>query len=114
MVTPWTVARQAPLPMGFPRQEYWSGLAFPPPEDLPNPGIKPVSPACIFLLLPLALLPFTVKECAQDDHHPFSLAPKMRDMNPTPSLDLNDLQNCSEKNLLFYPLGVTGDTVSLQ
>lgn len=68
----------------------------------------------IFLLLPLALLPFTVKECAQDDHHPFSLAPKMRDMNPTPSLDLNDLQNCSEKNLLFYPLGVTGDTVSLQ
>ena len=31
--------------MGFPRQEYWSGLPFPPPEDLPNPGIKPMSPA---------------------------------------------------------------------
>ena len=36
-VTPWTVARQAPLSMGFPRQEYWSGLPCPPP---PNPGIK--------------------------------------------------------------------------
>ena len=43
--TPWTVARQAPPSMGFPRQEYWRGLPFPPPGDLPNPGIKPVSPA---------------------------------------------------------------------
>ena len=43
--TPWTVARQAPLSMGFPRQEYWSELPFPPPGDLPNPGIKPASPA---------------------------------------------------------------------
>ena len=44
-VTPWTVARQAPLSMGFSRQEYWSGLPFPSPGDLPNPGIKPGSPA---------------------------------------------------------------------
>ena len=43
--TPWTVARQAPLSMGFSRQEYWSGLAFPSPGDLPNPGIEPGSPA---------------------------------------------------------------------
>ena len=43
--TPWTVAHQASLSMGFPRQEYWSGLPSPPPEDLPNPGIKIVSPA---------------------------------------------------------------------
>ena len=43
--TPWTVARQASLPMAFSRQEYWSGLPFPPPGDLPNPGIKPRSPA---------------------------------------------------------------------
>ena len=43
--TPWTVACQAPLPMGFSRQEYWSGLPFPSPEDLPNPGIEPRSPA---------------------------------------------------------------------
>ena len=38
--TPWTVARQTPLFMGFSRQEYWSGLPFPSPRDLPDPGIK--------------------------------------------------------------------------
>ena len=43
--TLWTVARQAPLFMGFSRQEYWSGLPFPSPGDLPNPGIEPRSPA---------------------------------------------------------------------
>ena len=43
--TPWTVAGQAPLSMGFPSQEYWSDLPFPPPRDLPNPGIKLTSPA---------------------------------------------------------------------
>ena len=43
--TPWTVAHQARLSMGFSRQEYWSGLPFPYPGDLPNPGIKPGSPA---------------------------------------------------------------------
>ena len=41
--TPWTVALQVPLSMGFSRQEYWSGLPCPPPEDRPNPGIKPES-----------------------------------------------------------------------
>ena len=48
-VIPWTVACQASLTMGFSRQEYWSGLAFPPPGDLPDPGIEPTS------LVPLAL-----------------------------------------------------------
>ena len=43
--TPWTVAFQAPLTMGFSRQEYWSGLPFPSPGYLPDPGIKPTSPA---------------------------------------------------------------------
>jgi len=43
-VTPWTVARQAPPSMGFSRQEYWSGLPCPPPWDLPNSGIEPMSP----------------------------------------------------------------------
>ena len=43
--TPWTVAHQAPLSMGFSRQEYWSGVPFPFPGDLPNPGIEPPSPA---------------------------------------------------------------------
>ena len=42
-VTPWTVARPAPLSMGFSRQEYWSGLPCPPPGDLPAPGKEPVS-----------------------------------------------------------------------
>ena len=41
-VIPWTVAHQTPLSLGFSRQEYWSGLPFPLPGDLPNPGIKPV------------------------------------------------------------------------
>ena len=41
--TPWTVARQAPLSIGFSRQEYWSGLPFPYPGDLPKPEIKPRS-----------------------------------------------------------------------
>ena len=44
-VTPWTVAYQAPPSMGFSRQECWKGLPFPSPGDLPNPGIKPRSPA---------------------------------------------------------------------
>ena len=44
-VTPWTVAYQAPPSMGFSRQEYWSGLPFAFLEDLPDPGIKPASPA---------------------------------------------------------------------
>ena len=43
-VTPWTIAHQAPPSMGFSRQEYWSGLPFPSPGDLPNPGIEPRSP----------------------------------------------------------------------
>ena len=40
----WTLAHQTPLSMRFPRQEYWSGLPFPYPGDLPDPGIKPISP----------------------------------------------------------------------
>ena len=44
LVTPWTIVCQAPLSMGFPRLGYWSGLPFPFPGDLSNPGIKPMSP----------------------------------------------------------------------
>ena len=43
--TAWTIAHQAPLSMDVFRQEYWSGLPFPPPRDLPDPGIQPASPA---------------------------------------------------------------------
>ena len=57
--TPWTTVRQAPLFMGFFRQEYWSGLPFPPPGDLPDPGIQPqgsTSPAWQADSLPLSHL----------------------------------------------------------
>ena len=43
-VSPWTVAYEVPPSMGFPRQEYWNGLPFPSPGNLPNPGIKAESP----------------------------------------------------------------------
>ena len=52
-VTPWTVSFQVPLSNGFSQQEYWSGLLFPSPGDLPDPGIKPVSPALQADSLPL-------------------------------------------------------------
>ena len=45
LATPWTVARQVPPSMGFSRQEYWNGLPFPIPGDLPDPAIEPGSPA---------------------------------------------------------------------
>ena len=57
--TPWTRARQALLPLGFPRQEYWCGLPFPSPGDLPNPGVKLKSPVSQVDSLPLE--PLTVK-----------------------------------------------------
>ena len=56
-VTPWTITCQPPLSMGFSRQEYWSGLPCPPPEDLPNPEIEPkssVAPAWKADSLPLS------------------------------------------------------------
>ena len=54
-VTLWTVARQAPLSMGFSRQEYWNGLACPSPGDLPNPGSEPMAPALQMDSLPAEL-----------------------------------------------------------
>ena len=50
--TPWIVAHQASLSMGFPRQEYWSGLSLPSPGDLPDPGMKLMSPALAGRLFP--------------------------------------------------------------
>ena len=47
--TPWTVACQAPLSMGLSQQEYWSGLPFPPPGDLPDPRIEPTTPVAFTL-----------------------------------------------------------------
>ena len=56
LVTPWIVACQAPLSMGFSRQEYWSRLPFPSPGDLPDPGIEPGAPALQADSLPTELL----------------------------------------------------------
>jgi len=60
--TLWTVACQAPLSMGLIRQGYWTGLPCPPPGDLPNPGVKPGSPALQADSLPTELLgkPFVI------------------------------------------------------
>ena len=55
LATPWTVVCQAPLSLGFSRQEYWSGLPFPSPGDLLNPGIEPGSPALQADSLPIEL-----------------------------------------------------------
>ena len=62
--TSWTVVCQAPLSMGFSRQEYWSGLPFPSPEDLPNQGIEPWSPASQANSLPLELQESPIKYIA--------------------------------------------------
>ena len=58
-MTSWTVAYQASLSLGFSRQEYWSGLSFPSPEDLPNPGIKPGSPTLRVSLINIYHLPYS-------------------------------------------------------
>ena len=68
LVTPWIVACQIPMSMGFPRQEYWSGLPFPSPGDLWDPGIKPRSPALQVNSLPTELcekpiLPLVTNDC---------------------------------------------------
>ena len=60
--TPWIVAHQVSLFMGFSRQEYWSGLPYPPPGDLPDPGIEPVSPVSLVL----AGGSFTPREATQE------------------------------------------------
>ena len=63
-MTPGTVARQAPLSMGFPRQDYWSGLPFPSPGDFHNLEIRPTSPALAgrFFTTEPPGIPFKIKE----------------------------------------------------
>ena len=72
-MTPWTVAYQAPMSMGFSRQEYWSGLPFPSPGDLPDPGIEAGSPA---LEADTSLI-FLVVKMVQQFGKPFSGGTKM-------------------------------------
>ena len=68
-VTLWSVAHQAPLSTGFPRQEYWSGLPFPSPGDLPDPGIEPASPASagrFFTIAPRTDLHLKAQHCQME------------------------------------------------
>ena len=71
LATPWTEACQAPLSMGFSRQEYWSGLPFPSPGDLPDPGIKPKSPAWQADSLETELLAFVNKNTQMNGRNSF-------------------------------------------
>ena len=79
LATRWTVAHQAPLSMGSSRQEYWSGLQFPTPGDLPNLGIEPKSPA-----LQAASLPFE-----PPGKHIIG-----KDMQKSGTLELRELAGC--------------------
>ena len=72
LASPWTVAQQTPLSLGFPKHEGWNGLPFPSPRDLPNPGIEPRSPA----LQVDSLL----------TEPPFQFLPLIRDYFPTPQI----------------------------
>ena len=65
--TPWTVAHQAPLSVGFSRKEYWTGLPFPSPRDLPNPGIEPGSPVLQADSLPSELPEKPLESLIKDD-----------------------------------------------
>ena len=69
--SPWTVAHQAPLSMGFSRQEYWSGLPFPSPGDLPDPGIESESPVMQAVSLP-AETPGNPRQCIEKQRHHFA------------------------------------------
>ena len=67
--TLWTVAHQAPRSMGFSRQEYWSGLPCPPPGDLPDPQIEPVSPVAAALQADSLLLSLQESNCLCIDRY---------------------------------------------
>ena len=71
LATPWTVACQAPVSMGFSRQEYWSGLPFSSPGDLPDPGIKPRTPALQADCLPTELRGKPIFTYVFSEAHPF-------------------------------------------
>ena len=99
--TQWTVARQAPLFMEFPRQEYWSGLPFPSPGDPPNPGIEPMSPVSP----PLAGRFFTTKPPGKS----------LRQMNRSKTSVITYIQG-SHKNIRAwdFPLWSSGEESTFQ
>ena len=84
--TPWTVAYQAPQSMGFSRQEYWCGLPFPSPGDLPDPGIKPGFPALYADTLPSELPGTSQKAISITTTNGFPCANTSFPLSPTNSL----------------------------
>ena len=99
-VTPWTVTFQAPLSMGFTRQEYWSGLPCPPPGDLPNAGIEPVS----LTLPPLASRFFTTSTTWEAQFSEYYLFKHVSSKAVTLSVFDRDMQSilAFSKTLLRY------------
>ena len=88
LATAWTLARQALLSMGFSRQEYWSGLPFPPPGGLPNLGIEPGSPALQADSLPTELqgkIPITSSSCQTETVSPLNTSSPSLTPLPYPS-----------------------------
>ena len=76
LAIPWTVAHQAPLSMGFSRQEHWSGLPFPSPGDLPNPGVEPGSPALQADSLPTEIWGEPIQSESVRGPYPLDLGPE--------------------------------------
>ena len=93
-VTPWTAARQAPLSMGFLRQEYWSGLPFPSPRDLPNPGIEPVVPALAGRFFTIC----TTREAMSSHTTILILLLFMRNFKMVPHVNAENLQKPMQKH----------------
>ena len=75
-MTPWAVAYEVPLSMGFPRQEYWSGLSFPSPGDLPDPDIEPMSSDW-----QAGSLPLSHQESPPETIHTCKMFPRMIDFS---------------------------------
>ena len=96
-VTPWIVAQQAPLSMGFYRQEYWSGWPCPLPGDLPDPGIKPAS----LMSLSLAGGFFTTSVTWENLIHPFLLSTR-RGFSHKQTNDYEYANYCFLKNYNFF------------
>ena len=125
--TPWTVAHQGPLSMGFPRQEYWSGLPFPPSGALPYPGIEPASPilagrfftteppVCARMLsyfscIPLFATPWTVAQQA-----PLSMGfPRQEYWSGLPFLSLGDLPDPGIKPVSAVSPALQPDSLSTE
>ena len=112
LVTPWTVARQAPLSVGFSRQEYWSGLPFHSPGDLPDPGIKPASHKSSALAGGFFSISATWEALKQG--HPLS---KPQYSFPKPEININTILLFNQRvlsRLSHVQLSVTPWTVARQ